>query len=105
MPVVKSGLMTGEERAARIASDLLDVKLIYRAALERRGHTWQADAVAGEPAAVFVSLDGRPTFVYGLPVTSYAMLPGRRLEKTALVGSLVCRGVYNETGQIIERSM
>ena len=97
--------MDGEHQARRNASDLLDVKLIYRAALERRGHAWNSDPVAGEPDAVFVSSAGQPTFVYAHPTTGYSLLPGRRLEKTVLCGSLVARGVYDECGRIVERSI
>jgi hypothetical protein len=97
-------VVDGEQQIRRNASDLLDVKLIYRAALERRGHKWHSDPVAGEPLAVFVSSDGRPTFVYGFPITGYSLLPGRRLEKVVLVGSLVARGVYDEWGRVVQRS-
>jgi hypothetical protein len=97
-------VIDGEQQARRNANDLLDVKLIYRTALERRGHEWDTDPVAGEPEAVFISQDGRPTFVYGFPITGYSLLPGRRLEKVVLVGSLVARGVYDERGKMLERS-
>jgi len=97
-------MIDGEQQARRNASDLLDVKLIARAALVRRGHDWESDPVAGEPEAVFSS-DGQPTFVYSSPTTGYSLLPGRRLERVVLFGSFALRGVYDQQGRIVERTV
>lgn len=98
-------MIDGEQQARRNASDLLDVKLIARAALERCGHEWGSDPVAGEPDALFHSSDGRPTFVYAFPTTGYSLLPGRRLERVVLFGSFALRAVYDERGRIVERTL
>jgi hypothetical protein len=85
---------------------LLDVKLLYRAVLDRRGDDWPSDPVAGKPDATFIDEDGRVVFVYRRPVvTGYSLLPGRRLERVAVTGSVVARAVTDATGRLVERTI
>jgi hypothetical protein len=94
----------GMERKHRIDSDLLDVRLIIRAAVKRACGDWEQHHLARDPEAVIVSAKGKPTFFYSKPVAAFSLRASHLVAETRLHGSLVQHALYDRTGSKVDEA-
>lgn len=100
--------MSGSDRIARNAGDLLDLRLIVSHAEEAAGRVFGEHPLAADPDSVIVTTEtGRPCFLYatGNGVLSYSLWGSsedRVAQEIRTDGSLIAVRYYAQTGRIIE---
>ena len=100
-----ANVQDGEQRARKVADDLLAARLIARAVCERTGQDWREHPLMGTPARVIYGDGGRPCFLYGgRTMTAYSVggeeRPMRMVESVG-AGPLVTHRVFSPAGVLV----
>jgi hypothetical protein len=94
--------MDGEARAARIAADLLDARLIAASVAEREGRLRRSGRIFREPDRIIVREGARPVFVYARPWVAYSLTRSDgHLIETRYAGSVTQHRLYRPSGVLI----